>query len=168
MATKPGPGSPYVPSEDSRRALQAALARPEPLRDVAVTLTIGGGLPEDRYALRFESRGASDVKCGLATPGARGRMQLQALQFSDDEAADVRRRLTELLKADLPVPRIPPDSLVGRLDISVGTERVTIYFMADPGQARDAGHPPPPPLTRTLEAIYAVCARGLGKRWKAP
>jgi hypothetical protein len=170
MAAKHGPAAPYPPRDEARRALQTAIERPEARRALSVALTISGGLPADRYELRFESRGTGEVSCGLATGATRGPLQMHPARLADDEFGDLlqRMRLADLVQADLPMPRIPPDSLVGRLTLSAGGEPLTIYFMADPGQARDAGQPPPPPLAAALSAIYGVCARVLGNRWKAP
>jgi hypothetical protein len=66
------------------------------------------------------------------------------------------------------MPRIPPDSLVGKIEVSAEGAPFVIYYMADPGQSRDAGQPPPASVMRAVRAIYGTCERVLGNRWKAP
>lgn len=95
---------------------------------------------------------------------------MERARLADDEVADLvgRMGLADLIKAHFPMPRIPPDSLVGHLQLSTGDESLTFYFMADSGQARDAGQPPPPQIATAVEAVYSVCGRLLGDRWQAP
>jgi hypothetical protein len=169
MAEKQSPGADFSPQGDIRGPLLAAVQDPQRRRQVRVALTVGGGMPEEPYELRFESYGSGELSCGLVTPQAR-QMRLERASLSEKEASDLlgRMNLIELVRAEPPMPRIPPDSLVGRLEVSADGEPMVIYFMADPGQARDAGQPPPPPVTRTVQAIYQACERVLGNRWKAP
>ncbi len=155
--------------EEARAALQSALRDPSRLRDVRVRLTISGGLPEERYELRFGAEGGK-VDCALAHAQTGAKTQAETHELSDRELAELFERmdLFQLLKGDVPRPRIPPDSLVGRLELSAGREPVTLYFMADPGQARDAGFEPPPALAKAIDAIYGICGRILGIERLAP
>ena len=169
MAEKQSPGADFSPEGDTRGPLLAAMENPQRRRQIRVALTVAGGMPEEPYELRFESYGNGELSCGLVTPQAR-QMRMERASLSEREASDLlgRMNLTELVKAESPMPRIPPDSLVGRLEVSADGEPLVIYFMADPGQARDAGQPPPAHVVRAVEAIYGTCERVLGNRWKAP
>jgi hypothetical protein len=97
------------------------------------------------------------MRCELTGRAARAephRLDFAALARAIDPAA--------LLEADLPAPRFPPDSLVGRLEISDGEQTLTLFYMADPEQAQAAGFRPPAALARAIDAIYAQGARLLG------
>jgi hypothetical protein len=155
--------------EQVRDELRSALRDPSRLREVRVRLTISGGLPEERYELRFGAEGGK-VDCALAGVQTGAKTQAETYELSDRELAELFERmdLLQLLKGDVPRPLIPPDSLVGRLELSAGREPVTLYFMADPGQARDAGFEPPPALAKAIEAIYGICGRVLGIERLAP
>jgi hypothetical protein len=155
--------------EEARAELQSALRDPSRLRDVRVRLTISGGLPEERYELRFRAEGGK-VDCALAQAQTGAKSQAESHELSERELVELFQRmdLVQLLKGDVPRPRIPPDSLVGRLELSVGREPVSLYFMADPGQARDAGFEPPPALAKAIDAIYGICGRTLGIEHLAP
>jgi hypothetical protein len=155
--------------EQVRDELRSALRDPSRLREVRVRLTISGGLPEERYELRFGAEGGK-VDCALARVQTGAKTQAETYELSDRELAELFERmdLLQLLKGDVPRPLIPPDSLVGRLELSAGREPVTLYFMADPGQARDAGFEPPPALAKAIKAIYGICGRVLGIERLAP
>jgi hypothetical protein len=155
--------------EEARDELQSALRDPSRLREVRVRLMISGGLPEERYELQFRAEGGK-VDCALAHVQTGAKTQAETYELSDRELAELfeRMELLQLLKGDVLRPLIPPDSLVGRLELSAGREPVTLYFMADPGQARDAGFEPPPALAKAIDAIYGICGRVLGIERLAP
>jgi hypothetical protein len=155
--------------EEARAELQDALRDPRRRRDVQVRLTISGGLPEERYELHFGAHGGK-VECSMARAEDTDGKPAESRDLSDRELNELFERmdLSQLLKADLPRPRIPPDSLVGRLELSAGKRPITIYFMADPGQAEDAGFDPPPSLAKAIDAIYGICGRVLGIKRLAP
>jgi hypothetical protein len=170
MAEKERPSADFPAPEDVRSALLAAVEEPERRKGIRVALTVRGGMPEQAYELRFETYGTGEVTCGVMTPEMRQQMRTERTKLSEREAADLLDRMSvaELVRVDVPMPRIPPDSLVGRLEVSANGEPLTIYFMADPAQAEDAGQPPPPQVVKAVEAIYATCSRVLGNDWKAP
>ena len=155
--------------EKPRAHLQEVLLDPRGLRDVQVRLTISGGLPEERYELRFDTEDGK-VNCALARAEDGEKRCAESRELSDGELRELFERmdLSQLLKSDLPPPRIPPDSLVGRLELSAGQKPVTLYFMADPSQAQHAGVEPPPPLAKAIEAIYGIGSRVLGVERLAP
>ncbi|MFD4421459.1 hypothetical protein ACFWN7_08140 [Agromyces sp. NPDC058484] len=150
--------------------MRAALEQPEARPNLTVKLTVRGGMPSERYDLQLEFRGSGETTCALGMPARERRKETQQMQLAEDEVVRLldRMRIADLVRADLPQPRIPPDSLVGRLEISGGGRPVTLLFMADPGQARSAGQEPPPQLLKTVSALYDVCARVLGDQWTAP
>lgn len=165
----PQQGPPAV--EEARAELQSALYDSSRRRDIRVRLTISGGLPEERYELGFLAQ-SGKVNCSLARAEDADGKQAKSKDLSDRELDELfeRMNLSQLLKADLPQPRIPPDSLVGRLELSADQDQrpMTVYFMADPGQAADAGFEPPPALARVVDAIYGICGRMLGIKRLAP
>lgn len=75
------------------------------------------------------------------------------------------RRLKEARRTRM--PRIPPCSVLGRLEVFDGRERVEVVFMADPEQARQAGYRMPPVIARVTERIYAIAAQQLGLKGAA-
>jgi hypothetical protein len=53
------------------------------------------------------------------------------------------------------------------LEVFDGRERVEVVFMADPEQARQAGHRTPPIVTRAVERMYTLAARQMGLKTSA-
>jgi hypothetical protein len=141
MTEKREPGASF-PSDDVRATLRQALDSPEKLRDLRIALTVSGGMPDERYDLRFVARGDGEVACGLdsgTTPAALG-MQSKRLSVQEMAGLIDRMRLADLLETDVSMPRIPPDSLVGRIEIAAqGGEPLVIYFMADESGANCGG-----------------------------
>lgn len=170
MAEKERPSADFPPEGDVRSTLLAAVGEPERRKGIRVSLTVKGGMPQQAYELRFETYGTGEVTCGLMAPETRRQMRTQQAKFSEGEAAALLDRMSvaELVRVHVPMPRIPPDSLVGRLEVALNGQALTIYFMADPAQAEDAGQPPPAHVMRAVDAIYATCSRILGSDWKAP
>jgi hypothetical protein len=86
------------------------------------------------------------------------------LKIEPRELAAVIRGLEPLTLMRHP-PRqggFPPDSLIGRLELRIGSDTIVTYFMADPEQAKTIGYEPPPQVVRTAEALYGLAERLLG------
>ena len=57
---------------------------------------------------------------------------------------------------------IPPCSLIGTLEVWDGRTMVRVIFMADPEQAKQAGHPVPADVKKAVDTIYGMAARQMG------
>jgi len=149
-------------AENVRRAADDRDAR----REIRVRLDVEGGQHEDRYEFRFEAAGSGEVE-------SRFRSKLRSREYGPKTGELAPRDFTgllrtidvgELLEAAKAMPRIPPDSLVGRLLVSDGRQEVSVIFMADPEQAKTAGYEAPATLEKAVERIYALADRNLGAK----
>lgn len=129
----------------------------------AVRMTVGGGIAGERFAFDFEADRDGNVRCGLHCdlserdhPSATYRAEPEAWRSVLDSF-----RVPALAATAHLVP-IPPDSLVGRLEIQAGPDSIVALFMADEGQARDAGFRSPPDVLAAADALYDLAARQMG------
>ena len=126
-----------------------------------VRLTIEGGVRGEEYRFHFEAAAGGGLAYGL-------RSELTGRQIPDAISRVEPAQFERLLRTAEPgrlkraqrsrLPPIPPCSLVGRLEVFDGAERVQVVFMADPEQARQAGHRTPPAVRRAVDRIYALAA----------
>ena len=146
--------------------LAEAMERPASHPRAQVALTVTGGLPGERHQFSFVAHANGTAECELnceiskqVRGGKRGRPA--KLDFAGLlRAVDPVR----LLAADIPMPRFPPDSLIGRLELSDGDQSRAFYYLADPGQAETAGQLPPETLLRAVNAVYQRAEKLLGSK----
>ena len=155
-----------------RAALERALENEEAASKVRVVLTVSGGLPEDRVDMKVALTGDGRMRLEQpalgntadAASGAKAKRSAAREQVTPEEhkvdARGLIKRLAAvdgeaLMEAEQHKP-IPPDSLVGRLTIEAGERSREIVFMADPEQARTAGHRLPPALEEVVEELYRM------------
>jgi len=162
MATnqKVSPGGAPSVFGELAQTIQDAIANKDRANDVAIRMTIDGGQVEERYSFRFEASGqgamTSRLSCRMtgrearSKPGALSRTEFVSLLRAADIAA--------LIETKRPLVRIPPCSLLGRVEILGGAQKMTFIFMADQGQAEQAGMEPPPALARLVDKIFEVSA----------
>jgi hypothetical protein len=164
LKASPG-GTPFAPAEFAAN-VRRAVEKPEARRDIRVRLEVEGGQHEERYQFRFATTGSGEAEAGL-------RDSLRDLALEPKRAKLAAREVTSLLRtidvdglvaASRIRPRIPPDSIVGRLHVGDGEQEVTVVFMADEEQARSAGHEPPPAVSRVVDRIYDLGAKAVGAR----
>jgi len=152
----------------SIQALEAAIvqaaAKPEAARHLLVKMTISGGLPEDRYEFSFEASGEGTIQCHMGCMPTKRKYKMRKAKMSAKDFANFLKKInvSNIMAASGPPVRIPPDSLVGRLEVSDGQNTVSAIFMADPGQAETAGFPMPPELAEVVDTIYDLAAKQLG------
>lgn len=169
-AAKQSPGDlPNAPEVLADKVAQAVKGGKE-RADLHVRLNVEGGVREERYEFRFDASGGGEVECGLICAMSKRDHAPKASKITAAEFAKLLKsvdidRLAEAAKA---VPRIPPDSLIGRLQVTDGQQEVTIIFMADPEQAKTAGYEPPPEVARLVDSIYKQAAKQLGVRNARP
>ena len=130
-----------------------------------VRLTVEGGAPGEQYQFRFEISAGGALAYRLKSELA-GRLVEDSV--SRVEPAEFDRLLRGLTVGRLKqarqrrAPPIPPCSVLGLLEVFDGRERVEMVFMADPEQARQAGHRTPPVVARAVGRIYTLAARQMG------
>lgn len=153
---KRAPGGLPADAPLSPEGVERVLDDPEARRKARFRLTVSGGLPSEvqpfsldldgggQIALtRFEAVGAAREETGRVDEAV-------VLRLLRDVGAAARAAATP------PRARIPPDSLVGRLEISLGGEVQQILFMADEEQARTAGFHVPPQIERLIDDLYRM------------
>jgi len=153
-------GVPSVPAELAK-SIEGAIQHPERFQGIQIRMTIEGGQAEERYAFHFEASSEglliSRMSCRLTGREARARSRT----LSRAEFVDLLRHadIAKLVHVGRPLARVPPCSLLGRIEITDGIQRVSFLFMADPGQAEQAGMEPPPELARLVDRIFEVSAK---------
>jgi hypothetical protein len=156
-------GIPAVPAELTE-SLRLAVEKPDLAREVQIRMSVEGGHEAERYSFHFNASGAgalsSSMSCRMT--GREGRSRAERIEHEDFVGLLRAADLPRLIEVQRPLNRIPPCSLIGRLEITDGKQRVTFLFMADPAQAAAAGFQMPPELARLVEAVYAVSAKYMG------
>ncbi len=147
-------------AEGVRAAAQDRQARER----LQVWLLVEGGVKGERYELRFNASGTGVMECGLRNELAGVTYEPSVSRIGSKEFADLLSSIDvdRLVEASRVVPRIPPDSLVGRLRVTDGKQEVSVLFMADEEQAELAGHRPPRAVLELLDKIYELCGAQLG------
>lgn len=149
----------------SRERLDKMLADPKARSRLSLALSISGGLPGqfEPFSLRVDGAGSVSfawaADAGTAEQSAQNAervdqdvvRQLLGTVGPDDIAAAVERR----------VP-IPPDSLVGVLEIEAGGPAEQVVFMADEEQAKTAGFELGEPLRRLVEQMIRIGEKASG------
>jgi hypothetical protein len=156
--TKVAPaGAPSAPSELAR-SIREAVQNPEIARGIHIRMSIEGGTAEERYAFHFEASGAGSLSahmsCRMTNREARSRTE----SISREDFAELLRAsdLMKLIEVRRLMYGIPPCSLLGRVEITDDQQRVSFVFMADPGQAAEAGMETPPELMKLIDKIFEV------------
>jgi hypothetical protein len=158
-------GPPPEPGELAER-FDRAVKDPELRREVQVRLNVEGGHAGERYEFRFHASGTGDAEVSLVDNLRERRREAKIAQLSQRELSGLLRALDvrTLLEASRSRPRIPPGSVVGRLEVSDGRQEMSVLFMADPGQAESAGYRMPPELAEILQRLYDLGAKHLGEK----
>jgi hypothetical protein len=139
-------------------------------RELRVRLEVSGGTAGERYRFEFTALESGEVAASLHD-------ELRGIDERTKAAEPLREQVQQLFRA-VDVPRlaeasrgrqpIPPCSVVGRLTVSDGRQDVTVVYMADPGQAEDAGFRPHPAVEAVVGEVHALAARQLGLKTVAP
>jgi hypothetical protein len=138
----------------------------------SASLRVAGGIGEQAYEFTFELDPAGRGICrwqGAGPPDA------PAVEKSSGESAVETPELPSLADgvlraastAPMEPPSFPPDSLIGRLEISSENGRLVTFFMADEEQARTADLLPPDELRGFTQAVYDSC-EGVARRRLRP
>jgi hypothetical protein len=144
---------------DGSEVLKAALTRAsrgEFDEDLAISLRIAGGAPEQRYSFAFATSGGRLEVCRLDCEmsdrhGADHGHEVDAKTISSLGRSLVR---SELLSITTEPPRFLPDTLVGIIEITSGSTTHRIYFAADADQAAVQDVTPPDAVLKAADAIY--------------
>ena len=158
--SKAGPGGPAPPGGDFRANLERAARAPSEHPKAFVRMEIDGAIPGEQYHFAFTAHPTGVAYLDLNDEQSKRAHKRDAARLAFGQL--IRRiDIGSLLNADIPPPRFPPDSLVGRLELSDGWQQRVFYFMADPEQAKTAGYAMDSSLARAVEAIYGEAARQL-------
>lgn len=162
MKTVPA-GIPSVPAE-LIETLRLALERPELASQVQIRMSIDGGQEAERYSFHFDASGAGVFSARMNCRMTERRLESGSERIERQDFVRLLRAadLPRLMETYRPLNRIPPCSLVGRLEITDGRQRVTFLFMADAAQAAAAGFQMPAELARLVDEVYAVSAKYMG------
>lgn len=156
-------GFKYTPT--AAELLEQSLTDEKLRRKVRVVLHVGGGMSGQSYRFHFEAdgRGRShcQLECKLTDRTGDAKTTIEPQRF---EALLRKIHNTGVCENSPEQPSFLPDTVVGRLEISIGDVHCRTYFAADADQAQVQNKQPPAALLRAVDAIYAEGARMLRKR----
>ncbi len=149
-----------------RDRVAAAISDETSRRPIVVRMTVRGGLPSHRYRFEFEAKGDGSATCRVEDqlkrrPAAEERVRRT---LADREFVALLRRLEPALARPRESPSFLPDTLVGILEVSDGSNVERLYFAADPDQARVQNKVPPRQVQQAIDAVYAAGASLTGVR----
>ncbi len=138
--------------------------------DLRIRLEVHGGQRTERYDFKLEltRRGVDALELRDDLRGERVERQSRGLEQADVDEVLSLVDIDELLAAADQTPQLPPDSLVGRLILSVGGREVPILFAAEEEQAKTAGIEPPRAIAQLVDALYGIAERTTGRRGLRP
>jgi hypothetical protein len=156
-------GTPLVPGRIVD-GLRAAIADPGRREGAYVRLAVAGGVRGEAYDFEYQVDAT-----GRATTRLRDELHGRHHDARDDEPDPDRFRavaqaidVAALLREEEPTAGIPPDSVIGRLEVSDGEQTVRFTFLADEEQAQRMRLGAPEPLRRAVDAIYESAAKAIG------
>jgi len=154
--------APSVPGELVKKVTEG-VTDPERARDLRVALSVEGGAPSERYEFHFEAAGSGEAKARMRDEITGREPEPRTIELAPDEFSDLLRTLDvgRMVRGAGQQPRIPPDSVIGRLEISDGEQQISTVFMADAEQAKDAGYELPQEVAKVVDRIYDLAARQL-------
>jgi len=157
--------APSVPGTLVRK-VSAGVSDPDSARDLRVALWVEGGAPSERYEFSFEAAGSGEASAGMRNEATGREARARTIELERGDFTDLLRTLDvrNLIRLAGRPQRIPPDSVIGRLEISDGEQRVSSVFMADPEQAKDAGYEVPQAVADAVDRIYDLAARQLDEK----
>lgn len=153
--------------------LRAAAADPAARRGAFVRLHVFGGVHGEAYELDYridaDGRESGQMKDDLKgrsdqTSAAKSKVVAPARFAAMLRAIDV----DSLMRADPPRTGFPPDSVVGRLEISDGERTESFLFLANETQAVDARMATPSALSKAADVLFDAAADHFGTKEVRP
>jgi hypothetical protein len=146
--------------------VSAGVSDPESARDLRIALLVEGGAPSERYEFAYEVAGSGEATARMRNELTGRDTQSRTIELARDDFVELLRTIdvSQLLRAADKAHPIPPDSVIGRLEISDGEQRVATVFMADAEQAKDAGYEVPAAIAKAVERIYDLAAKQLDEK----
>ena len=168
MADEPTARPGAVPQVPGRivEGMREAIADPRTRPRAYIRLTAAGGVRGEEYEFEYQVDASGTTTTRLRDE-LTGRDRNDRQQADEKQDPDRFRSLAEsidiesLVRMEQPSGGFPPDSVVGRLEVSDGEQVVSYTFLADFDKAERANIPAPVPLRRAVEAIYGTAARSL-------
>ncbi len=159
---KTGPSGTPIAVEELETKVHRAAQEPDAEQDIIVRMIVGGGVEGERYDFHF-SASSKGLEGGLQDQMANRDYKSQEYELPQEAFAQVLEtvnvRELAIANENEQEALIPPDSLVGQLEISDGEQMIRAVFMADPGQAETAGYEMPHYLEQTINAVYDLAAK---------
>lgn len=156
VSGSPGAAPPEPGELDA--SIRAAIER-RTAPGIRVRLDVEGGHPGERYELRVRiSGGEAEVSLLDELRGLRREPVHRSVGRTPEVALLREIDAPALAEASKVQQRIPPGSVVGRLEIGDGERSVVTVFMADKGQAESAGFRIPSQVEQVVDRIYALAS----------
>ena len=143
--------------------LRAAIADPKARSGAYIRLRASGGVRGESYDFEYNIDAAGREGAHLHDELKSRRAARPA---GDTRAADPTRfaalvralDIDALVRTDAPGGGFPPDSVVGRLEVSDGEQTATFVFLADEQQANRARQPAPDVLRKAVDVVFRAAA----------
>jgi hypothetical protein len=159
---KKGPrGVPIHLVEMETKVRQAAKEDKDGEQDISAVMIVSGGVHGEHYNFHFSASDKGVAECSLQCQMSDRQYETQEYKLPQGAFANVLETISvgDLAMASEQEVLIPPDSLIGQLELSDGENTIRTIFMADPGQAETAGYKMPPYLSQTTDAVYDLAAQ---------
>ncbi len=137
-------------------------------RGFSVKMRVGGGIPSQRYSFDFSAAGDGTAECKFECHLSGRKGQSEKTKLAPKDLVTLLRAFERVVKLPQEQPLFLPDTVVGILEVSDGSNLRRFYFAADAEQAKTQGKVPPAELLRAVDAIYAVGAKLTGERRVKP
>jgi hypothetical protein len=146
--------------------VSAGVSDPASARDLRISLLVEGGAPSERYEFAYEAAGSGEATARMRNELTGREARSRTVELAPGDFAELLSTIdvSQLLRAADKAHPIPPDSVIGILELSDGAQRVSTVFMADAEQARDAGYEIPPAIAKAVERIYDLAAKQLDEK----
>jgi plasmid stabilization system protein ParE len=146
---------------------RAAIADPKQRPKAYIRLTASGGVHGESYNFEFRIDTAGRISAHLVDELKQRRYTTPADTAKTATPARfvaVARKLEveALARVENPSAGFPPDSVIGRLEISDGEQSATFLFLADDQQAMRARHAAPDALRKAVDVLYREAEAHLG------
>ena len=156
-------GTPRVPGRIAD-GFKAAIADPDTHDGAYVRLAVAGGVRGEAYDFEYhvDATGRATSRLRDELHGRHHDVRVHEPDRDRFRAVAQAIDVGALTRAETPAARIPPDSVIGRLEISDGEQTARFTFLADDEQAQRMKAAAPEPLRRAVDVMYESAAKAIG------
>jgi hypothetical protein len=131
-------------------------------KNLGLSMKIDGGVHGEKFKFDFDANAKGEVVCGMNCQLSDRQHKVKKYKVNTEVFQELFNlvNIGEYLKLQNQI-RIPPCSLIGRIELRNGKEKMEFIFMADKGQAEEVGYRIPDAMSVLIEKIYTITERQL-------